>query len=208
MEREEARQETQQSTLAVPTGIIGIDREDPGDLERAFTARAFSLPPTFIGPILTEQSHSFFLFFAENDVEPPSPSQSMFSDFHMSSPPSSPSRRDNSGAVASSSPKSCAMWRCPFCSMFTSRSCIACISCVVQYSLDEAQSVWFDADSHPGGQDRQVTCSLLADCRAYSHLIFFLPSDHVPLATKTPSESGVGVVMLCGARECDWCFAL
>ena len=140
-------------------------------------------------------------------MEPPSPSQSMFSDFHMSSLPSSPSQRDNSGAVTLSL-KSCTTWHCLFCSMFTSCSCIACISCAVQYSLDEAQSVWLDADSHPGGQDRQVSWSLLADCRACSHLIFFFPSDHVPLVTKMPSESGIGVVMLCGARECDWCFTL
>ncbi|KAF8495029.1 hypothetical protein JB92DRAFT_3147043 [Gautieria morchelliformis] len=159
MEQWEARQ----SSMVVPPGVIGIDTDDPGDLERAFTATS-----TFT-----------------NELQPPSPSQSTFSDFTLSSPQCSPSRSGPGFGALISSPTYGATWSCPFCSTLTSRSHVACTTCATQYSLDHARSVWFDADSHPGVQGR----------------------DHVPLATKTPNESGIGVVMLCGAPECDWCFA-
>lgn len=45
MERWEARQ----SAMAVPTGAIDIDSEEPSDLERAFAARVFLLSLTSSG---------------------------------------------------------------------------------------------------------------------------------------------------------------
>ncbi|KAF8590733.1 hypothetical protein K439DRAFT_1627473 [Ramaria rubella] len=133
----------------------------------------------------TEDPSALEREFAADAEEQPSPSRSLYSDFQMS-PPSSPSRPETSLGSHTLALRSTSTWNCPFCTALTPRSHIACSSCVIQYALDHARFFWFDVESHPAVQH----------------------SEHIPLATKTPNESGVGIVMLCGASGCDWCFAL
>lgn len=149
--------------------MVDINTEDPSDLEKQFAPRKFLARPAHSSS-LTFLPRNLFI---EMNMEQQSPSRSVYSEFTMSSPPTSPAfpfhtlpfENYTNEITPTSTPQTSIPSNCPFCQSQT-RLCdqVACSNCITSRSLQYAQKVWADSDMHSTFLDRYG-----AFCPSLSH---------------------------------------